>query len=236
MPIDHDITMYSPTMFYENENVIMMQRYIDYILEHRDNATDFLELGIGRGETVRLLRQHFKELTVLDGEKRLIDQYKDRYPDIVFEHRFFEDYQPQKKFHNIGMGFVLDLVDSPVDLLRQYSDYLSQRGKIYISIENASSLHRLIAYEAGLLTDLNKLSESNEKFGHKIYYTYDEWVHIIEQAGLEIVASHGLFLKPFSTAQLNSLNLEPNVYEALSTTAKHFPKIANACFFVLEKP
>jgi len=233
--IKHDINMYNSDMFYEQENIIMMQRYIDYILQYSNTHNNFLELGIGRGETIRLLQKHFDSITVIDGETQLIDKYTKKYNDIEFIHSFFENYKPKQKFDNIGMGFILDLVDSPTNLLQMYSNFLSKKGKIFISIENALSLHRIIAHEAGLLPNLNSLSESNKKFGHKVYYGYDKWVKIIQEANLKIIAEHGLFLKPFSTKQINMLNLDPSIYNALSTTAKKFPQISNACFFVVEK-
>jgi len=133
------------------------------------------------------------------------------------------------------MGFVLVHVDDPSLILRRYSDFLTENGKIYVGVPSASSMHRLIGKKAGFLDDLRKLSEQDHLYGHKRYLTYDDWRGIIEAEGLVIKKAEGLFLAPFSTGQLRSLNLEERVLRALVDLAQEYPSLANSLFFEVQK-
>lgn len=230
----HDAGLYFSGNPYEKENLLMGDRYADYVLEWCDKGRHFLELGIGFGRTIERLSKHFPQMTVIDAEPLLIEKFQPRYPNVTFVHNFFEDYQTTEKFSVIGMGFVIDLVKDPLALLRRYADLLEPRGKMFVCVENASSLHRRIAHEAGLLPNIKQMSSHNHGYGHQCYNTHDEWLAIFTKAGLRTTGAFGLALKPFSTRQLESLGLSDDIYAAMSRVAKDFPAISNACFYILE--
>ena len=231
--VDHNIELYDNEMKYQKENKLMGEKYFDYISEYSIKHDNFLELGIGFGDTVRLINSNYSNVVVLDAEEVLINQYSTLYPEITFVHTYFDDYISNQKFDNIGIGFVLDLVNDPVGLLKKYADILTNNGKIYLSIGNASSLHLRIAYNAGLIDDMKKISNVRKGFNHQFSWTYDDLIMLFQEAGLKIVAAHGLMIKSFSTTQLDSLELNDKIYKALGDTARNFPEISNACFFVL---
>lgn len=233
--LEHEITTYNTKASHYRENELVSRKYCDYIYEYSLNHENFLELGIGFGDTMEFISSNFSNIVVLDGEKEFVDNYQKIYPDITFIHTYFEDYKTTKKFDNIGMGFVLDLVKNPLELLKKYANLLTKEGRIFLSIQCASSLHRKIAYNAGILDDVKKMTELDKKFNHQFFYTYDEFVSLFEEAGLRIVTKHGLFLKSFTTAQIQSLELEDNVFNALAESARDLPEISSACLFVLEK-
>jgi SAM-dependent methyltransferase len=230
----HDADLYFAGNPYERENRLMGDRYADYVLESCSGGTSFLELGIGFGRTVERLAARFSRLTVVDAEPRLIEAFEPRFPDVRFVRSFFESFETSERFEGIGIGFVLDLVDDPMALLRQYAGYLAPRARMYVCIGNAASLHRRIAHAAGLLPDLKQMSSYNTAYGHRFYNTHDEWLALFAMAGLKTTASYGLLLKPLTTSQLQSLNLDEAVYTALSLTARDLPAISNACLYVLE--
>ncbi len=232
--INHDLTLYDTEAPYYRENNLMNRKYCDYICEYSLNNENFLELGIGYGETIKSIHSKFSNIVVLDGEKELIKKCHETYPDITFIHTYFENYETTKKFDNIGMGLMLDVVKDPVGLLKKYSHFLTKEGRIYLSIQCASSLHRKIAYHAGILDNIKKMTEFDKNVNHQFFNTYDEFVSLIEEAELKIIAKHGLFLKSFTTAQIQSLMLEDNIFDALGESARDLPEISSACLFVLE--
>lgn len=233
--VPHDVGMYDEKMLYHYENILMGTKYVEYINTYSINKQSFLELGIGFGQTINDLSKNYDEFVTIDADLSLIERYKNDFGNIEFIHSFFEDYTPNRLFDNIGIGFVLDLVKDPVQLLKHYTSLLTHTGRIFVSIENASSLHRQVAVNAGILDNLKKMSQANAAFNHQFYNTYDEWLDIFKEAGLNVSVAHGLYLKPFSTKQIVSLHLEEKIYKSLADTAKDLPKISNACFFVLEK-
>ena len=232
--VEHDINLYSTDMLYQKENKLMGEKYFDYIQEYSQKKDNFLELGIGFGDTVRLIDSNYSNVVVLDGEERLICQYTTLYPEVTFVHTYFDNYIPNRTFDNIGMGFVLDLVKNPVALLKKYANLLTDNGKMYLSIGNASSLHLRIAYNAGLIDDVKKMSDVRKDFNHQFSWTYEDLMTLFKEADLSVSVAHGLMIKSFSTTQLDSLELEEYIYKALGDTARDLPEISNACFFVLE--
>ncbi len=232
---EHEVAIYNTDAPYYRENELMSRKYCDYIHEYSLGHENFLELGIGFGDTLKSIDGKFSNIIVLDGEKEFVDKYEKVYPDISFVHTYFEDYDTTNMFDNIGIGFVLDLVKDPLELLKKYANFLTKEGRIFLSIQCASSLHRKIAYHAGILDDVKKMTELDKEYNHQFFNTYDEFISLFEEAGLKVIAKHGLFLKSFTTAQIQSLELEDHIFEALAESAKDLPEISSACFFVLEK-
>lgn len=231
--IDHDISVYDDDP-YEKENLLSMTNYVNLIDKYSIDKSSFLELGIGHSKTIELLSQKFKNVTVLDGEKELVDKYNKTYPKIKFVETYFENFQSNKLYKNIGMGFVLEHVNNPEEILKKYSKFLEPNGKIFIFVPNANSLHRIIANKAELLDDIKMLSVTDKRYGHLRFLTYFEWVELFEKCNMKVEVSHGLFLKPFTTKQIHSLNLDGSIYNSLARTAHLFPEISNSCFFILQ--
>ena len=232
--IEHDLTVYGNDP-YEKENLISMTNYVKLIDRYSDSKDSFLELGIGHSKTIELLSEKFSNVVVIDAEAMFIEKYSCIYPDMEFVHSYFEDTNfTAKSFDNIGMGFILEHVQDPALILRKYSSLLAKNGKIFVSVPNAKSLHRIIAQNAGLLSDITMMSEVDKLYGHLRFLGYEEWIELFEQMKLEIVASHGLYLKPFTATQIESLDLEKKIYDALALTARDYPQISNSCFFVLK--
>lgn len=216
-------------------NEFMLKRYVDSCIAYSNNRDEYLELGIGHGIVLDRLNQAFESLTVLDGSSKLIEEYKTKYPHVKFIETLFEEFETEKKFEHIGMGFILEHVVDPSAILQRFAKFLTDKGKIFIGVPSASSMHRVIGLKAGFLDDLRKLSAQDLLFGHKRYFTYDDWRGIIEASDLVITRTEGLFLAPFSTGQLLSLNLENTVIMALADLAREYPFLANSLFFEIRK-
>lgn len=237
MKVSHDLSVYEQDP-YEAENLQSMKAYVENIIYYAQssNLTDktFLELGIGHSKTIEHLSKYFSSLTVLDIETSLIEKYKKLYPSVKFINTFFEKFETSKKFDYIGMGFVLEHVENPQDIIKKYKKILNKNGMIFVSVPNASSLHRIIANKAGLLEDIKQMSQTDKKYGHVRFLDYAEWIELFNSCGIKVVYSHGLYLKPFTTLQIEELSLAPSIKKALSLAAHNLPSISNSCFFCLK--
>lgn len=216
-------------------NELILQRYVDSCIAYSNNRDEYLELGIGHGIVLDRLSQAFESLTVLEGSSKLIVEHETRYPHVKFVETLFEEFETERKFEHIGMGFVLEHIDDPSAILQRFAKFLTDEGKMFIGVPSSSSMHRVIGLKAGLIDDLRKLSAQDLLFGHQRYLTYDDWRGIIEAEGLVISRSEGLFLAPFSTGQLSSLKLENAVIMALADLAREYPSLANSLFFEIRK-
>lgn len=228
--IDQDISIYYEGNIYEFDNNIMMDYYPKRIIELvGDQCKTCLELGIGHGKTIEIFSNFFETHVVLEGDKNIIDRFKRIYKETKVEviETYFEDWETEKLFDVIIMGFILEHVERPSEILKKYARFLSPKGKLYIAVPNAEALNRRVGVEAGLLTDILQLSETDIRFGHKRYYTLNTLRDEIlkDGIGLEITKVEGIYLKPITTAQMISLNLSPNIIKGFLNVGKYYPEL-----------
>ena len=71
-----------------------------------------------------------------------------------FINTFFENYKSENKYDVILANHVLEHVNSPSKVLNYIKLFLKDEGKVFITVPNANSLHRLIGVEMGLLSSI----------------------------------------------------------------------------------
>ncbi len=218
---------------FELENAIHDGNYVSKCMRYAEDRSSWLELGLGRGIVLQRLSKSFRSVRVLDGSPLLVERYSGMYPNVAITLSFFEDYITDERFMNIGMGFILEHVDDPAVILERFRKMLMPGGRIFVGVPSASSLHRLLAVEAGLLGDLRAMSDTDRRFGHKRFFTHDDWMALFQNLRMRVIRAEGLYLKPFSTGQLQNLDLAKPVYQALGAVATDLPQISNACFYLL---
>lgn len=228
--LNNYISAYSGGRFHE-EYERALRRYLHFCLTRKISSRNFLELGIGHGITLDGIRENFDRVVVLEGASEMVRQYKGRYDNVEVILTYFEDFETDEKFDQIGLCAVLEHVDDPVAILRKFAGFLAPDGRMFVGVPSASSLHRLLAQRAGMLNDLRKLSDVDRAFGHKRSCTYDDWKSLIEQAGMRIEKAAGLAFKPFALGQLTALNLTPAVKDAMDEFAEDYPELSNGLFF-----
>lgn len=196
-----------------------------------------LELGLGRGYSAEVFSSYFKDYTVLDGSQEMIRQFKEQHPqlNVHITETYFEDFTGDRQYGAIVMGFVLEHVDNPKDILCKYKEMLDKNGRLFIAVPNAESMHRQLGYFAGDLTDMQALSQTDLELGHKRYFTVDSLKQVVESAGLCVVTVEGLFIKPVTTRQMLSLGLSQEYLEALCRLGRDYPQLSNGILMECKK-
>jgi len=123
------------------------------------------------------------------------------------------------------LGFILEHVDNPSEILTYYKKFLTLEGKMFVTVPNAEVLNRRLGYLAGLLPDIQELSEHDHLCGHKRYYTVESLTEEVKRAGYRIERLEGIYLKPFTTSQMISLNFGDNVINALCKVGIAYPEL-----------
>ena len=228
--IDQDVNVYSKGNIYEYDNNIISDYYPRRIIElvGEKNST-CLELGIGYGTTTEIFSSFFDQYTVLEGDRKMIDRYHSMHPNTnakIIE-TYFEDWNTRDTFDVIILGFILEHVEEPDKILKKYASFLSEGGKMYITVPNAESLNRRIGKEAGILQDILELSENDIRFGHKKYYTLDSLRKEIlaDNIGLKITKEEGIYLKPITTTQMMSLGLSDDIINSFLKVGRDYPEL-----------
>ncbi|MBZ8119936.1 class I SAM-dependent methyltransferase [Roseovarius sp. LXJ103] len=226
--LDAQALAYKGDSQYDFDNEILMNWYPRRILDRVGQAGSLLELGLGHGFTTQIFAQHFDRHLVLEGSQEVIGTFQAKSPDCSAKitQTWFERFETSERFDTIVMGFVLEHVDDPVAILRQYRDFLAPGGKMFLAVPNAEVLNRRLGHAAGALDDITYLSEHDHLLGHQRYYTVDTFTAHINAAGYKVDRMEGIYLKPFMTQQMIALNLEPAYIDALCQIGVHYPELS----------
>jgi hypothetical protein len=70
------------------------------------------------------------------------------------------------------------------------------------------------------------MSEHDLLLGHQRYYTVETLTKDIEDAGMQLLRMEGIYLKPFTTKQMMSLELGEEVMKALCKAGIDYPELS----------
>ncbi len=96
---------------------------------------------------------------------------------------------------------------------------------MFVTVPNAEVLNRRLGNIAGMLPDMQTLSENDMILGHQRYYTVETLKDDILKAGYEIERMEGIYLKPFTTSQILSLALDRKIIDALCVVGIDYPEL-----------
>lgn len=225
--LDRFVGAYAPSFAYALDNDLMLSAYPDRVLAHARAPQSLLELGIGHGTTSRRFSAAVRRHVVVEGSEEIVARFFEENansPTVVVR-SMFEDFETTERFDAVVAGFVLEHVADPVAILRRFSRMLSPRGTLFVAVPNAESLHRRLAYIAGLLDDVMRLGDGDRALGHVRSYTQDTLARDFAEANLSFDGCEGLYLKPLTTGQLASLNLDSRVYGAMVEIGYRYPEL-----------
>ncbi len=192
------------------------------------DARSLLELGLGHGFATNQFSKFFERHLVLDGSAAVIDNFRNKFPACESEiiETFFENFETSEEFDVIVMGFILEHVNDPVQIITKFRKFLTPRGKLFLAVPNAEVLNRRLGQLAGILPDLQTLSHNDVLLGHKRYYTVGSLTSDIAKSGCKVERIEGIYLKPFKTSQMISLQLSPEIIRALCEAGVMYPELS----------
>lgn len=189
-----------------------------------------LELGPASGFMTKQLVKEFKQLHIVEGSERLLQQIPD-FDNMVKHHSFFEDFNTDLKFDTIIMSHVLEHISNPVEVLQKIKNWLSDDGVLLVSVPNAKSIHRLVAVEMNLLATPYELNQRDHELGHYRVYDMDLLKTDILNAGFKIKENGGVFFKPVSNGQIDE-NWSTEMKEGFYKIGKYFPEYCAEIYVV----
>jgi 2-polyprenyl-3-methyl-5-hydroxy-6-metoxy-1,4-benzoquinol methylase len=223
---------------YEDRHIFSydMKIWMDWYVKRLKSiliGNNCLELGIGHGYTTNEFSKYFENYTVIEGSQLMIERYVRLFPlsKVNIQLGYFEDFDPKEKYDIILMGYVLEHVENPKQILIKYKQYLSKNGSIFLVVPNGSALNRRFGLKAGLLKSLDEVSDFDYKCGHKRTFTYETLMQLISESKLKIVRQEGIFLKCMTTQQMIELKIPDSIINAMCEVAIDYPELA-ACILV----
>ena len=230
MELDSLSEIYDGSSTYQFDNKIILQRYPMQVLRRFQSRQSLLELGLGHGFSVRAFSNKFDSHSVIEGSEKVISQHSELLEEnnIKVIHSYFENYVTEEKFDLIVAGFVLEHVENPNLIVEKYLRFLKPNGMLIVAVPNSASLNRLVGLHAGLLSDLNLLSDHDRDLGHLRYFDRKSITKLITDAGGKIEFVEGIFLKVASSIQLQMMNLSPTILDAYCEVAVDHPDLSCA--------
>lgn len=214
----------------EIENYLIMNEYPSLIGKKISKVSRLLELGIGHGFTIPIFNQFCYEHDVIEGSNLVIQNFKTKYPanKCKLIESYFEDFDTDIKYDVIVVGFVLEHVENPIEILRKYKAFLTNNGSMFIAVPNAMSLNRRLGLKLGMINNIYDLNETDHSLGHLRNYCVNTLEQDIAEAGLKIIEMNGLYLKPLPLSQLKMLNNFTEHMKAFLELGYHYPELSVA--------
>lgn len=221
---------YKPNAATEIENNLILKWYPQRIIDRMGKVESLLELGIGHGYTAELFGASASKHVIVDGSSVVVDQFKQGHPnfsgEIVVD--YFENFKCDHTFDAIVMGFVLEHVDDPGQILSKYHAFLKPDGKMYVAVPNAKSMNRRLGLELGLIEDIYELNKNDLALGHQRQFCRDTLRQTVENAGYNVTYEEGIYLKPLPLGVLQTLDDFQENLDAMMRVGIEFPDLCVA--------
>jgi trans-aconitate methyltransferase len=181
---------------------LCQQFELDWLREKIRHQSRVIDLGYGDGVVSPALAR-FTELTVVEGSVDLCEKARKSLPESVnVVNALFEDYSPETLADFVVASHILEHVDDPIKLLRRIRSWIKPDGSLIAIVPNKESIHRRIARDMGMISNLDELSKRDLLVGHQRVYGLNELIDHLSESGFIVDEYRGFFLKPLSNGQM----------------------------------
>lgn len=137
-------------------------------------------------------------------------------------------------FDFIVLSSLLHEVESPENLLRAVLRHCNPQTVIHINVPNAYSLHRLLAVEMGLVSDVFNRSDTQQRMQQSSTFDLVGLARLLIAEGFEVVDSGSYFIKLFTHAQMQQLCdigfLNDDHLRGFSGLIRHLPQFGSEIY------
>lgn len=172
-------------------------------LEHA-RGDSLLDMPCGDGLLTALMADRFSRVVGIDAASKHLEEARRRLPQAELHHALIEEFETDERFDTITMLNVLEHVIDPIAVLKKAASLLSDDGVLLVHVPNARAVNREIAVLMGTLESCEELSPFDiQVVGHRRSYSLSTLIADVEEAGLTVSSSGGVFYKMMSTPQID---------------------------------
>ena len=170
-----------------------------------------LEIGVGAGDWSQSLANLYKTLDLVESAPSLLDNAdllsRNKKAVVHCHCSNVEDFMPQpdQKWQDIFMTFLLEHLEDPVSTLKKIKQWLEPQGRLILAVPNANSIHRVLAVRMGLIKKIDQLSDNDIKVGHYRVYTKQLLKKHLKLAGFNLIQMENIGMKHLNITQLDSM-------------------------------
>jgi hypothetical protein len=129
---------------------------------------------------------------------------------------------------------LLHEVPDPVRLIGLVRSISTDTTVAHFNVPNVNSFHRLLALEAGLITDVFEESEMDQRFARHTRFDAEKLVGMLEAGGFRVIDSGSYFVKPFTHDQLDAMTqagiIDEPVLRGLEGMVKYMPGLGSEIY------
>lgn len=205
------------------------------------NSGNLLELGSFKGDFTQRLLPYFNQITCVEASNEAIEIARQKIgSSAIFINDLFEKVTLPERYDNIILTHVLEHVDDPIFVLRRVNtEWLSDKGRLFLVCPNANAPSRQIAIKMGLISHNAAVTPAEKDHGHKITYSLDTLERDAKKAGLRIVYRSGIFFKALANFQWDRLLqtdiISKEYLDGCYELGHHYPDLCSSIFLMCEK-
>lgn len=209
-------------------------------LIEKEKHQSILEIGCGMN-TVASCLSDFDNFTIVEpGETFIKKAQSDLQGNehIKFIHGYFEKELDEVKKHTydfVILSGLLHEVENPIELLQAVKAVCVPETIVHINVPNALSIHRILAYEAGIIDSVEDKSKRNIALQQNSVFNMDSLEAMIRSTGeVEICERGSFFVKPFSHKQMEECMaygiIDEKILDAFYRLTKYMPQYGSEIY------
>lgn len=207
-------------------------------------TVNILEIGCGM-EPFFLSYTDFENMTVVEPAE-LLFQSAEKYRlksamNIECIHDFVENRVlelKKKKFDFILLVGLIHEVEDPQNLMRAVREICDENSHVLITTNNPNSFHLTLAYEAGLIPQLEILTDKAKTFQRHSTFTMGQMEQLARDSSFEVIEDGAYFIKPFAHSQMKVLLdqhiISNEVLDGLDRMVKYMPELGAENYCVVK--
>ena len=222
----------------------------DYLVEYRRriilNAIKeyhpykILEIGCGMRPLFDYIDYQFDEYTIYEPSEEfyanaLARREESKYSDRIVIHNECYRSEEESSVDFLICSSLLHELENPGEMLDDIYRNCRSDTIIHFNVPNANSLHRLLAFYAGMIKNVDEFSGRNILFQQHSVFSKDSFSILLGQHGFEVIESGSYFIKPFTHDQMKRMLDEKiiteDVLEGLFNLSKELPDYGCEIFF-----
>lgn len=200
-----------------------------------------LELGSFEGRFTKRLLPYFTQVTCVEASDEAAAKARKALDgNVEIIEGLFETVDLPETYDNIILTHVLEHLSDPVAVLRRINDeWLSDKGRFFLTCPNANAPSRQIAVKMGLISHNSAVTPGERAHGHHVTYSLDTLEREARAAGLNVVLRSGVFFKALANFQWDRL-LETDIIseeylEGCYQLGQQYPDLCSSIFLLCEK-
>lgn len=232
----------------EKYQVFYRRKHILQIMKNYPHRV-ILEVGCGL-EPLFPYIDYYDKLMVVEPAKAFADNLKsviarDHAQDKVsFLHGFLEKeadtiVQMDINFDYMVVSSLLHELDEPHEFLEAVRKLCSENTVVHINVPNAKSIHRLMAKEMGMISNIYELSDLQIRMQRRRVYDLELLIETVENAGFEVL-EHGSYLPKFLTSGqmeeiLDKRIVSEEIFHGLDRLSSYLPEYGSEIYVQVKR-